>query len=95
METCHILALELENLVRSKMDWPQSLRGTTYSADAIEMGSFVETLEFLLKEFTNDPHALEGFFVDVAENRGRPMEQIGYDICKEYLERANKWLGVN
>ena len=95
MNTCHNLALELENLVRTKMDWPQSLRDTTYSADAIEMGTFVETLEFLLKEFTNDPHALEGFFNDVVDNRGRPMEEIGYDICKAYLEQANKWLGAD
>lgn len=93
MNTCHNLALKLENIVRTKMDWQQNPRGAFYSADAIEMGSFVETLEFLLKEFTNDPHALEGFFVDVAENQGKPMEEIGYDVCKEYLEQTKAFLG--
>ena len=94
MNACHNLALELESLVRWKMNWPQNLRGTPYSADSIEFGTFVEVLEFLLRELKGDPRALEGFFVNVAANRGKPMEEIGYDTCQEYLEQTKVFLDI-
>ena len=87
------MALELEMLIRHVKRYLRN-PGADYSADSLELGTFVEGLAFYLQEISVGKYSLERWFDDVDENKGKTMDEIGYDRCKEYLDQFKRLLNM-